>query len=112
MTLARHGLRVRRARSGAEAVGLGRALAPDLLVLDVALPGGDGYQVVEWLRAQEWSETVPVLVYSAFDLDEDDRRRLRLGETRFLTKGRTPPEVFEANLDELLDWVAAEQRRR
>ena len=112
VTLARHGLKVRRARSGREAMRLSRAVAPDLLVLDLALPGGDGFRVVEWMRAQRWRSTVPVLVYTAFDLTDADRNRLRLGETRFLTKGRTSPELFEANLEELLAWVAHEASRR
>ena len=112
VTLARHGLKVRHARTGHEAMRLGRALGPDLLVLDLALPGGDGYSVVEWMRKQRWLSTVPVLVYTAFDLDEADRNRLRLGETRFLTKGRTPPALFEAKLGELLDWITQWAPRR
>ena len=111
VTLVRHGLKVRRARSGREAMRLGRALAPDLLVLDLALPGGDGFSIVEWMREQPWLSTVPVIVYTAFDLDEADRNRLRLGETRFLTKGRTPPELFESKLEELLDWIAQKADR-
>ena len=110
--LARHGLKVRRARTEREAMRLGRALAPDLLVLDLALAGGDGYSVVEWMRGQRWLRTVPVLVYTAFDLEEADRNRLRLGETKFLTKGRTPPALFEAQLEELLKWMAEETSRR
>lgn len=112
VTLARHGLEVRRARTGREAMRLGRALVPDLLVLDLALPGGDGYSVVEWMRSQRWLSNVPVLVYTAFDLEEADRNLLRLGETKFLTKGRTPPALFEAELEELLDWMAQEASRR
>ncbi|MHB8288777.1 MAG: PAS domain S-box protein [Acidimicrobiales bacterium] len=112
VTLARHGLKVRRARTGREAMRLGRALVPDLLVLDLALPGGDGYSVVEWMRSQRWLSSVPVLVYTAFDLEKADRNRLRLGETKFLTKGRTSPALFEAKLEELLDWMAQEVPRR
>ena len=112
VTLVRHGLKVRRARPGREATRLGRALVPDLLVLDLALPDGDGYSVVEWMREQPWLSTVPVLVYTAFDLEEADRNRLRLGETKFLTKGRTPPALFEAKLEEMLDWVAQKAPRR
>ena len=112
MTLARHGLEVRHARTGREAMRLGRAIVPDLLVLDLALAGGDGYSVVEWMRGQRWLRTVPVLVYTAFDLEEADRNRLRLGETKFLTKGRTPPALFEAQLEELLKWMAEETSRR
>lgn len=112
VTLAHYGLKVRRARTGPEAMRLGRALAPDLLVLDLALPGGDGYGVVEWMRKQRWLSTVPVLVYTAFDLDGADRDRLRLGKTKFLTKGRAPPALFEADIEELLDWAEQEASRR
>jgi len=112
VTLARHGLNVRRAQTGREAIRLGRALIPDLLMLDLALLGGDGYSVVEWMRSQHWLRTVPVLVYTAFDLEDADRSRLRLGETKFLTKGRTPPALFEAKLEELLDWMAQEASPR
>jgi CheY-like chemotaxis protein len=103
--LVRRGLEVRRAGSRAEALCLGRALRPDLLLLDLALPDGDGIGIVEWLRDQHWASTVAVLVYSAFDLGKEDRARVCVGETRVLTKGRTSPSVFEAELDELLEWV-------
>lgn len=105
MALARHDLEVRHARTGSDAMRLSGAVVPDLVVLDLALPDGDGYSVVEWMREQRLLGTVPVLVYTAFDLDDADRNRLRLGETKFLTKGRTTPELFEAKLQELLDWI-------
>ncbi|MHB1510378.1 MAG: PAS domain S-box protein [Acidimicrobiales bacterium] len=112
VTLARHGLKVRHARTVSDAMRLARGLVPDLLVLDLALPDGDGYRVVEWMREQRWLSTVPVLVYTAFDLEAADRERLRLGETKFLTKGRTPPALFEAKLEELLDWITEAASRR
>jgi hypothetical protein len=64
------------------------------------------------MRKQRWLSTVPVLVYTAFDLDGADRDRLRLGKTKFLTKGRTSPALFEADIEELLDWAAQEASRR
>ncbi len=106
LTLARHGLTVHHARTRRQAMQLGQTLVPDLLVLDLALPDGDGYRLIEWMREQRWLTTVPVLVYTAFDLEEADRDQLRLGDTRFLTKGRTPPALFEATLHELLDWIS------
>lgn len=112
LVLARHGLAVRGARSGREAKRLSRRLMPDLLVLDLALSGEDAFSLVDWMREQRWSRTVPVLVYTAFDLTDADRNRLRLGETRFLTKGRTAPELFETTVDELLGWMERGAARR
>lgn len=104
-TLGHLGLEVRQARSGREAIQLSAILPPELLILDLALPDGDGFSVIEWMRQQRLLKTIPVLVYTAFDLTEEDRARLRLGETRFLTKGRATPEALETKLEELLDLV-------
>ena len=98
--LARHGLEVRRARTGREMTRPGRARVPDLLVLDLALLGGDGDGVVEWLRTERWVRTVPVFVSTACDVDDAERERDRMS----LPAGRTPPALFEAELDELLAW--------
>ncbi len=105
VTLTRHGLKVHHARTGRQAMQLGRTLVPDLLVLDLAISDGDGYSLVEWMREHHWLTTVPVLVYTAVDLEEADRDRLRPGDTKFLTKGRAPPALFEATLHELLGWI-------
>lgn len=102
-TFERRGLETFHARNGREALRLSQRLVPDLLVLDGGLPDHDGFRVVEWLRAQERLDRIPLLVYTARDLDEHDRRRLRLGETTFLTKGRISPEDFDAQVTRLLD---------
>ncbi len=100
---ARHGLRARHAASGREAVALCHETLPDLLVLDLGLPDGDGFGVVDELRRGPYFRRVPLVVYTARDLDESDRHRLRLGETVFFTKGRTPPEQFERQVIGMLD---------
>lgn len=112
MTLARHGLVVRHARTGREAMRLGRAFVPDLLVLDLTLPNGDGYSVVEWMHEQQWLSAVPLMVYAAIDLGEADRSRMRLGETKFMVKSRTSPAMFEAELEDLLGSIARDGSRR
>ena len=61
---------------------------PDLLILDIALPDGDGFGLVDWLRQQHDMKQLPLVVYSAQDLSENERKKLRLGPTEFLTKAR------------------------
>lgn len=102
--LSHHGLTVRTAHTGEAAKRLGRSFVPDLLVLDLSLPDCDGFSIIEWMRQQEWLNDVPVLVYTAWELNEADQERLRLGETRFVVKCQAPPEMFETTLSELLDW--------
>jgi PAS domain S-box-containing protein len=100
----RHGVQAVQATSGMEAVELCRDLQPDLLVLDVGLPEGDGFWVVDWLRQHERMRNVPIVVYSARDLNAAERRRLDMGRTRFMTKGTVTLEQFERDV---LDFVGA-----
>jgi CheY-like chemotaxis protein len=86
------GLRTVRSATQHDAVEQTRRQRPDVIVLDLFLPEGDGYGVVEELRRDGRLRTVPVVVYSAAQLDTASRERLRLGEMTFLTKGHDPPE--------------------
>jgi len=83
----RHGIQTFHAADGAQAILISQRELPDLLVLDLGLPEVDGFAVVEWLRRQERLHAMPMVVYTARDLDDGDRRRLQLGSTtQFLTK--------------------------
>ena len=69
---------------------------PHLLVLDIGLPDGDGFNVVDWLRQHEGLSHLPLVVYSGRDLAPSERRQLILGPTHFLTKTRVQPQQLEA----------------
>jgi PAS domain S-box-containing protein len=101
----RHGIEALHAATGVEAVEASRRAPPDLVVLDLGLPHGDGYWVVEALRGEDGLRGIPLVVYTARELDEDDRTRLRLGHTEFLTKGRVSPDEFEKRVVSLLNRI-------
>jgi len=69
---------------------------PHLMVLDIGLADGDGFNVVDWLRKHETLSHLPLVVYSGRDLTADDCRKLILGPTQFLTKARVQPQQLEA----------------
>jgi DNA-binding response OmpR family regulator len=69
---------------------------PHLLVLDIGLPDGDGFNVVDWLRKHENLARLPLVVYSGRDLSHEECRKLTLGPTQFLTKARVQPQQLEA----------------
>jgi signal transduction histidine kinase/CheY-like chemotaxis protein len=69
---------------------------PDLLILDLTLPDGDGFSLVEWLRAQPNLCTLPLVVYSGREISEPDMAKLRLGPTEFLTKAKVQPQEVES----------------
>ena len=69
---------------------------PHLLVLDIGLPDGDGFNVVDWLRQHESLAQLPLVVYSGRDLSPTERRHLTLGPTHFLAKAKVQPQQLEA----------------
>jgi signal transduction histidine kinase len=99
-SLGRHGVEVATAATVEAAVERSRQSPPDLLVLDVRLSGGSGFDVVRALRQDDRLREVPTVVYTVVDLTDDERQALRLGETIFVTKGqRTDERVEEIVLD-------------
>jgi two-component system OmpR family response regulator len=85
------GFEVETAAGGIEAVEAARSFRPDLLVLDVMMPGLDGFGVVRRLR-QEGDRT-PVLFLTAKDATEDKVQGLTLGGDDYVTKPFSLEEV-------------------
>jgi PAS domain S-box-containing protein len=89
-------IEVKLAHSLQEALDACFSFQPHLLVLDIGLPDGDGFNVVDWLRKHESLARLPLVVYSGRDLSPEDCRKLTLGPTHFLTKARVQPQQLEA----------------
>ncbi len=68
---------------------------PDLLILDLTLPDGDGFSFVEWLRQRPETRSLPLVVYSGREVSDRERAQLRLGPTQFLTKAKVQPQEVE-----------------
>jgi len=68
---------------------------PDLLILDLTLPDGDGFTLVEWLREQSALRSLPLVVYSGREISDHEMSMLRLGPTEFLTKAKVQPQEVE-----------------
>jgi signal transduction histidine kinase/CheY-like chemotaxis protein len=106
---AAHGVATAHAASGTAAIDLAGSLQPDLVLLDLGLPDADGVAVVDWLRDHERVVSPTLVVYTAQDLDESERSRLRLdSDTEFLTKGRVTPEAVERRVLDLLALMTYE----
>jgi len=93
---AREMVTVKLAYSLQEALDACFSFQPHLLVLDISLPDGDGFNVVYWLRQHENLSRLPLVVYSGRELSQAERRQLTLGPTHFLTKARVQPQELEA----------------
>ncbi|MGB7439731.1 MAG: PAS domain S-box protein [Coleofasciculaceae cyanobacterium] len=105
----RYDIETYHAQTGLQAIQLSQQIIPDLLVLDLVLPECDGFAVVDWLRQHNRLCQVPLIVYTSKDLEAEERERLKLGQTLFLTKGRITPEEFEQRVINLLSRVIQDQ---
>ncbi len=85
------GFEVATATNGADALNRAREFSPDMLVLDVMMPGLDGFDVVSQLRSR--GDRVPVLFLTAKDATEDRVQGLTLGGDDYVTKPFSLEEV-------------------
>jgi type II secretory ATPase GspE/PulE/Tfp pilus assembly ATPase PilB-like protein/CheY-like chemotaxis protein len=84
--LVRDGFDVVEARTGAEALDQVDKHAPDVVVLDLNLPGMDGYSVLSELRARPATKLIPVIVLTAKGDEDNEVRVFELGADDFLSK--------------------------
>ena len=94
------------AADGDEALRLARTSLPDLIVLDVMMPGRSGIEVLENLRADDTLQRVPVVVLTARAQETDRDAIARAGADRMLTKPFSPLELAAVVAD-LLEQKAA-----
>ena len=94
-TFERAGIQVHHASTQRKAMEVCVSSKPDLVILDISLPDGDGFGLVDWFRQQQEMKNLPLVVYSAQDLSESEREKLKLGNTEFLTKARVQPQDVE-----------------
>lgn len=93
---------LRRARNGDEAIALLTESAPDLLLLDLKMPGRSGHEVLERVKGDDELRRIPVAVLTSSDRDEDVARSYGLGGNHFITKPENPRDL-ERRLVSLLE---------
>ena len=89
------GYEVETASRGEEALERAAATGPDLVILDVMMPGLDGWETCRRLRAQPAFGSTPVVFLSARAQDDDRARGLELGSVSYVTKPFDPVKLME-----------------
>ncbi len=79
---------------------------PDLIVLDLIMPGVTGLDVLDWRRSSPELSAIPVVVFSGSLKNEDRQQALAKGATRFIPKPVDPPG-FKSAIDEILQLGAS-----
>ena len=81
-----HGYTTVFAEDGFSATSIARRESPDLILLDLGLPAGDGFVVLERLRTNTLLAAIPVIVISARDAESNEKRALEAGATAYFQK--------------------------
>lgn len=84
--LAKFKFQTLKANSGADALRIIEEEKPHILLLDLMMPGIDGYQVTEQVRRTITKEEMPIVILSALNSNDDVNRAMSLGADEFITK--------------------------
>jgi DNA-binding NarL/FixJ family response regulator len=84
------------AGDGEEAVRLTSSLTPDVVLMDIRMPGTDGLEATRRIASEERLGEVRVVILTTFDLDEYVFEALRAGASGFLVKDTEPSELIQA----------------
>ena len=95
--LQRRGYRIVLAVDGHEAVSKGRAASPDLILMDLGLPGIDGWEATRQLKGDPSTAQIPIIVLSAHAMTNDRDMALAAGGDDFDTK----PVRFQQLLEKI-----------
>ncbi len=94
--LGRDGWRVETLANGGNAAAVIAKARPDLVILDVMLPGKTGFEILAELRGPQRMEALPVLMLTARGQARDREMAMRAGASRFMTKPFSNAEMLAA----------------
>jgi putative two-component system response regulator len=101
--------KVRVANNGERALQLARAEPrPDIILLDIMMPGLSGYDVIRALKADSHTRHIPVIFLTAMSAADDERLGLELGAADYITKPISPPIVLARVRTQLENKAAAD----
>lgn len=84
------------AGTGEDAVAVTRALRPDIVLMDIRMPGGDGLWATREIAADARLSSTRIIIVTTFELDEYVAEAIRAGASGFLVKDTEPVELIRA----------------
>lgn len=92
--LERQGHEIVAANNGNKAISLAQDVIPDLILLDITMPGPDGYQVTRILKSEQKTEGIPIILFSAKSDVNDKIMGFEAGADDYITKPIHPAELM------------------
>jgi two-component system, cell cycle response regulator DivK len=99
--LERHGHQVFQAITGSKGLELAEQLRPDLILLDIQLPGMDGHEVARALKSNPHCRTIPIVAVTSYAMMGDRERSLEAGAEGYIEKPINP-ETFVSEVERFL----------
>ena len=99
--LTRRGYRVEEAADGHEALAKALGLTPDIILMDLSLPGIDGWELARMLKKDPRTAAIPIVALTAHALNGEQERALGAGCDAFVTKPCLP-QTLAAELERVL----------
>ena len=101
--LVRDGLEISTTNSVSSAIKLCKQQQPDLIVLDLSLINGEGYQVIEWLQLNAKLPFPFIIIYTARDISAFEHQQFQPIVNHIFVKSRVQPALFQQKVFSLLD---------
>jgi CheY-like chemotaxis protein len=105
MALANKGFEVLAAINGIEALKIleQRYTQIDIILLDVVMPGMDGFETLERIKKEERFRKIPVVVSTNLDNDEDRQQALGMGAKEYFVKSQHTPSELVAEVNKVIE---------
>jgi DNA-binding response OmpR family regulator len=100
-SLKQEGYQVITASNGLDGIRKAIGLSPDLVILDIMLPGMDGFEICYRLKSEPATAQIPILMFSAKAQEIDKGTGKRVGADDYLTKPSAPSEII-SHVEKLL----------
>lgn len=94
-SLKREGYETATANNGLDGIRKAKYEVPDLVILDVMLPGMDGFEICHRLRTESDTEKLPILMFSAKAQEIDKTTGMKVGADDYLPKPAAPEEIIK-----------------
>jgi DNA-binding response OmpR family regulator len=101
--LRRHGITVLTAADGEEGLRVARSELPDLVLLDLIMPGLQGFEVLKLLKQDAATSAIPVVILSNLGQDTDVKNAMEAGALDYLIKANLALEELVARVTALLE---------
>lgn len=106
--LSRHKFQIASANSGQQALELLTTLRPDIILMDIMMPGMNGFETTRAIRANAATRDIPVIILSALNSDSDIKEGLEAGANEFITK----PFIQERIVNSIVNQIKLSESRR